>query len=319
MGSADVERRTWLAPMAGRRLAGGYVLREPIGEGGMGLVWRARDPRLERDVAVKFVKAQGDEGMYAARLEREAKALARLNHPALVTVFDCRRGDDGAPFVVMELLQGESLADWSHVRGAAGADDAVRLMLPVLDGLQAAHAVGVVHRDLKLDNIFLARGADGVVRPKIIDFGIAHLDSVRSDLTVGLIGTPEFMAPEQVVLGEAVGPAADQWAACICLYVLASGQSPFSGDFSQLFRAIREAPLPFPRNGSIDGRLFRILAKGTRKSPGDRFGSVGELRDALLEWQRQRQREGAAPPARSRQPLATPLDSLVRAKLRGGS
>lgn len=288
----------------------------------MGEVWRAYDTRLDREVAIKRIASQvAQHDAYAVRMQREAKALARIRHATLVTVYDIQQDANGLPFIVMELLHGETLADWVDRHPAAGGDAAVSLLLPVLDGLEAAHRAGVVHRDLKPDNIFLVREGDRLL-PKLIDFGIASIEELGSNLTVGPIGTPTFMAPEQITLGDPIGPYTDVWALCTCIYAAAVGEAPFHrADVAETFRAVRELPLPFPRNGCLDGPLFSIVARGTRKRPGERFASIAELRDALVEWQRntpnRAPHRAVAPalPSSSIPPRVTPVPDEVSTEL----
>ncbi len=264
-------------------LPGGYELVARVGSGGMGDVWRAWDPRLEREVAIKLSVSM--EERVVGRLVREAKALARVRHPAIVTVFDIGRDERGLPFLVMELLEGEDLGSRLEREGALGQGKAVELLMPILEGLQIAHQNGVIHRDIKPENIFLTRRSDGGLQPTLVDFGIARTDALRTDLTVGLVGTPAFMAPEQLRSGLPVGPAVDQWGLAVTLYLVASGKLPFGSDnISDLFGRIQHAPLPFPRDGSVDARLFKLLARATRKEPADRYPDMAAFAADLREW-----------------------------------
>ncbi|CAG0982785.1 partial Serine/threonine-protein kinase PknA, partial [Gammaproteobacteria bacterium] len=173
-----------LAAARHRTLDGRYVLLELIARGGMGEVWRAHDAELDRPVAIKRIATErrSDD----ARVWREARATARLRHPAIVELFEVRKDDDGRPFLVMELIEGVDLA--THVRhtGALDAVEAARMVLPILGGLAIAHAANIVHRDLKPENVLLARLSDGSVQPKIVDFGIAQMLEAGTRLTVGL-------------------------------------------------------------------------------------------------------------------------------------
>lgn len=249
----------------------------------MGEVWRAHDAELDRPVAIKRIATErrSDD----ARVWREARATARLRHPAIVELFEVRKDDDGRPFLVMELIEGVDLA--THVRhtGALDAVEAARMVLPILGGLAIAHAANIVHRDLKPENVLLARLSDGSVQPKIVDFGIAQMLEAGTRLTVGLLGTPETMAPEQLELGLAVGPAADLWAVCVTLYFLVAARMPFGGDdLATVFRSIRSSPVPYPRDVAMPGELFAILAKGMRKKPEHRHASASEMRALLVGW-----------------------------------
>ena len=210
--------------------------------------------------------------------------LARVRHPSIVTVYDVGREPDGVPFVVMELLEGEDLGARLERDGPVGAGTAVSWMLLVLEGLAIAHESGVVHRDIKPENIFMARRSDRTEEPVLVDFGIAR-PSEPARATGQVLGTPAFMAPEQIREGTEVGPAADQWAAAVSIYQLATGRLPFGGsNVADVLVQTLKAPLPFPRDGAIDSRLFSLLARATRKAPEDRFPSVRDLAAALRAW-----------------------------------
>jgi serine/threonine protein kinase len=152
-----------------------YQLERQLAVGGMGELWRAVNLALEQPVAVKLLRSAARNPAGAARLLREARVAARLQHRAIIRVFDAGTTATNDPFLVMELLEGEDAATLLEDGGALDAVRAVQLMIPVLSGLAVAHAQGVVHRDLKPDNIFLARLSDGTVQPKLIDFGVAHV------------------------------------------------------------------------------------------------------------------------------------------------
>lgn len=320
------------------------TLLERIGAGGMGEVWRARDEVLGRDVAVKLLRPGRSSPKLAARLEREARAIARLRHPAIVTIHDIGRGGDGLPYLVMELLDGFDLGEMLIRVGRLPAVSAIQTMLPVLEALDLAHSAEVIHRDLKPENVFIADDGRGQRRPKLLDFGIAGIGA-GSGLTAEVIGTPEYMAPEQLRLEAKVGPAADQWAAAMTIYTLVEGSPPFASesgetDLGVIFSRIREAPLPFPRSGAIDAGLFRVLARATRKEVGERFESMAALAGALRDWLRARGEEPrlselpqpAGHDAVTRPEVATPssqetgvalkdsgsLDDLIRKSLLGG-
>lgn len=153
-------------------IAGKYRLERLLGEGGQAWVWQARNLALDACVALKVLREDGSNALQIRRLLQEARAAARLGHPAIVRVFDLGEAESGDPFLVMELLEGESLADRLVERGRMSPFEAVRVLLPIADALVAAHAKGIVHRDLKPDNVFLAIGSDSF-QPKLLDFGIA--------------------------------------------------------------------------------------------------------------------------------------------------
>lgn len=247
----------------------------------MGEVWRARSLRLDREVAVKRVSTDIPDAH--DRLVHEAKAIARLRHPSIVQVFDVVYDEHEAPYLVMELLEGTDLGHLLNEHGPLPQVRAVALILQVIHGLQAAHAHGVIHRDVKPDNIMLTLDDHGRERPVLLDFGISQIAWDRESRGP-VAGTPDFMAPEQFT-GMAVGAEADQWSTCVTLYSLVAGRSPFHRkSLEALFEAIAAAPLPYPREAEMDPSLFAILARGTRKAPEDRYPNLDELQDALETW-----------------------------------
>ncbi len=203
----------------------GYQILEPLGEGGMALVWKARQIRLDRVVALKMIR----DGGYAradtlARFRTEAEAIARLQHPNIVQVFEVGE-HDGRPFLAMEFCPGGGL-DRKLAGTALPPQEAAELLRTLALATEAAHRARVVHRDLKPANILLA--ADGT--PKISDFGLARkLDEAGQTQTGAVMGTPSYMAPEQARAEETVGPAADVYALGAILYELLTGQPPFRG------------------------------------------------------------------------------------------
>ncbi|MGW1537347.1 serine/threonine-protein kinase, partial [Streptomyces aureus] len=213
-------------PGAGRLVAGRYRLLARLGHGGMGTVWRARDETVDREVAVKEPRVpdhlpERERDNAHERMRREARAAARLDHPAVVTVHDVAVVD-GRPWIVMELVRGRSLGD-ALKEGTLGSREAARVGLEVLGALEAAHAAGVLHRDVKPDNVLL--GPHG--RVVLTDFGIARIegDTSLTD-TGGFVGSPEYVAPERV-LGVRPGPASDLWSLGVVLYAATEGVSPF--------------------------------------------------------------------------------------------
>ena len=196
-----------------------YRVLEKVGEGGMGVVYRARDTKLDRDVALKFmVHATGVNPEHADRLRREARALAALNHPNILTIHDI--GDaDGSPFLVLEWVGGGALND-TPLQRPLSTDEFLRIVLPVADALGTAHQQGIVHRDVKPANVLVCD--DG--RIKLADFGLAKFRDLNRDLTrtAGIIGTVAYMSPEQAC-GDEVGPASDVFSLGVLAYELLTG------------------------------------------------------------------------------------------------
>ena len=208
---------------AGALIAGRYRLASPLGAGSMGQVWRARDERLEREVAIKVVDLASASGPVTAdQFRREVVATAALNHPAIVTIFD--GGIDGhVAFLVMELLAGESVAQ-RLARGPLGVAEAMRAASEVARALEATHGVGVVHRDIKPGNVMLLAGG-GV---KVLDFGIARLNGETDAGVRHVIGTAAYMSPEQA-MGRHVGPPSDVYSLGCLIVTMLAGRPPFVG------------------------------------------------------------------------------------------
>ena len=200
--SATLSVRTPDTPYrVGDVIAGKYRLEALLGEGGMGTVWRAINLQLEAPVALKLIRNELDRTSLARRLKQEARAAAKLGHPAIVRVFDVGDSDLGDPYIVMELLNGRTLGRLLASEQRLSAVQGVQLLLPVADALMTAHAKGIVHRDLKPDNVFLAYEGEQL-QPKLLDFGIAKLadeggQSLHLTQTGAVLGSPEYMSPEQ--------------------------------------------------------------------------------------------------------------------------
>ena len=240
-----------VAASTGRVVAGRYLLQHPIGRGAMGTVWRAQDSLLARDVAVKEVRLRGPVPHASApdapwspaggpvteetrvlyeRTLREARTAARLNHPAVITVFDVIEEANGCPWIVMELIQGRSLEQVVAEDGALPAQHAADLGGRLLSALRCAHAAGILHRDVKPSNVLL--GADG--RAVLTDFGIATLEGDTGLTQTGMVmGTPGFTAPERV-RGEPASPASDLWSLGATLFAAVEGHGPFDDRQSPL-------------------------------------------------------------------------------------
>jgi serine/threonine-protein kinase len=279
-----------LAP--GDVLARKYRLEEPLGEGNMAVVWVAQNMALETQVAVKILKASlAADPRVVARFRQEAKATAAIAHKNIVQVYDYGVTGWGAPFIVMELLQGETLAQRLKSQGPLPPEEAVRILMRVMKGVTVAHAKGVIHRDLKPENVFLVQEENGTERPKVLDFGVSFVARSGSDdrLTKagGIIGTPSYLPPEAVE-GDNRGDArGDVWALGVMLHETLSGRLPFQGrTVHALLEAICKEPHP-PLEGrvdGVDGALQRILDRALAKDPQERFPGVREFYDELNGW-----------------------------------
>ncbi len=284
-------------PGGDRVIAGRYRLLSPLGEGGMGTVWRARDEVLRREVAVKEVRApaglpDADEQRLYARLEREAWAAARITHPNVVTVYDVAT-DGGRPWIVMELVRGLSLADRLDAEGSLAPREAALIGAEVLDGLRAAHAAGVLHRDVKPANVLLAD--DG--RVVLTDFGIARVEGSEAITMTGeVMASPEYLAPERA-LDRTPGPESDLWSLGVLLYAAVEGASPFRQDTPlSTLRAVIDEELPPPYRA---GALAPVVAGLLRKDPAERLPAERAERELRLVAAGVRRRRVRLRPART--------------------
>jgi tRNA A-37 threonylcarbamoyl transferase component Bud32 len=282
---------------AERLIADRYALETSIGRGGMGIVWRARDTLLGREVAIKEVRVpatvpDSERDSMRARVLREARAAARLNHPGAVTLYDVIN-EQGHAFIVMELIHAPTLAEVVASEGPLDPARAAGVGLQVAAALAAAHQAGIVHRDVKPGNVMLA--PDGTAR--LTDFGIARVQGDPKLTSTGLIvGSPAYMAPEQAS-GQAAGPASDLWALGATLYFAVEGSSPFErgGSIATLTAVVNEEPRPPRRAGPLAPIISALLSKSPDARP-----SAQELRSRL-----ERVMSGESEPAGARPPGAS--------------
>ncbi len=267
--------------VTGTRVLGGrYVLGEVLGTGGMATVWRATDRVLGREVAVKVLSPQfaTDPG-FVARFEREARHAARLTHPQLVTVFDCGI-DGGTAFIVMELVEGRTLRQVLDEAGVLPPGEAVAIAAAVCEGLEVAHAAGLVHRDIKPANIVLT-GRE----VKVLDFGIARATgSAGGTRTLGVLGTAAYLSPEQASGGPA-GPRSDLYSLGCVLVEMLTGAPPFTADSAVglAYRHVHDDPgPPSARRPGLPAQLDVITARLLAKNPEDRPASAAAARAGLL-------------------------------------
>lgn len=281
-------------PLAGEPAAGGrvgpYRLLREIGRGGMGVVYQAHDPRLDRHVALKFLPPHLAASAEAtARFRNEARAASALDHPAVCTVYDVGTAEPGRLYLVLAYYEGETLADRLH-RGPLPWPQAVELAAQVAEGLERAHEAGVVHRDVKPSNLLLVEGG---ARVKILDFGVAKLRASSLETGAGVqVGTLAYMAPEQAA-GGAVDRRCDLWALGAVLYEMTTGRRPFGGDdFVALLEAIRRgAPAPLLVGcPEAPPALAAVVERCLEKDPDDRFPGAGELLTALGPLRREASR-----------------------------
>ncbi|MEU7854813.1 serine/threonine-protein kinase [Nonomuraea sp. NPDC049141] len=277
----------------GRRIAGRYQLQEPIGRGGMGIVWRAHDELLDRTVAVKEVRyaaALGDEvQLLNRRTMREARAAARFEHPNVIVVHDVIE-EDGRPWIVMQLVQSRSLGAVIKQDGPLPPKRVAEIGLAVLDALHRAHEAGVLHRDVKPENVLLAD--DG--RVVLTDFGIATLETETQLTVTGLAGTPAFIAPERLK-GLPARRESDLWSLGATLYTAVEGRSPHERGMAlaTMHAVLTDEPDPAPHAGPLSGVISGLLTK----EPVQRLGyeETGELLRAVITQQRPRKSPMSAP------------------------
>lgn len=294
---------------------GRYQLETVLGSGGMGIVYRAWDPQLARAVAIKVVRRVSDDAAGRARLVREAQSLGRLSHGNVCRVYDVGSEGDEV-WVAMELIDGMNLRHWAAVHPAR------RELLPILlgaaEGLAAAHAADIIHRDVKPENVLVTRDD----RPVVTDFGLARVDDPidlagstltmvpKLTLTGAIAGTPAYLAPEQLA-GDPLDAAVDQFAWAVMAWELLTGIRPFPVDADARLDAIRggvRATSTLPRH------LSDILSRALSANPRDRYPSMRALIDALRNDPRTTRRRRS-----SRRPLRAPLVAAVAAILAIGS
>ena len=308
--------------MIGRRLAH-YEVLDKIGAGGMGEVYRARDTRLERDVALKILPpGLAEDPERRDRFEREARAVAALRHPGIVTIHAVEEVE-GVRFMAMELVEGRTLTKLIPA-GGLPLDRFFDLAIPLADAVAAAHGKGITHRDLKPDNVMVE--PDG--RLKVLDFGLAKLLEIglTSDETVAagphvtrdgrIVGTVAYMSPEQAE-GKPVDPRSDVFSLGIVLYEMITGERPFRGDtqISTITSILRDTPAPVhERKGSVPRQLDRILQRCLEKSPDRRYETARGLRNELESLRVEITRPGAtvaAPSARAGIPRPAVVGALA--------
>ena len=286
---------------------GKYDVVRVLGRGAMGVVYHAHDPLLDRDVALKVMLPQiAADPDQKARFEREARAAAKIVHRNVLTVFDLGYHQDGSPYIAMELLKGKDLLQTMREDPPLPLDQKLNVIVQLLDGLAHAHEVGVVHRDIKPANVFLA--ADGTV--KIMDFGVARFTMSAATNTGMVMGTPDYMSPEQVQGGKLDGRT-DLWSVGCMLHELITGARPFAAEslMTIFYRITHEQPSPELPAGPQYDLLRPIVSRALARDVDQRYASAGEFAAALREIlkacpprprSRRRRRRGASPASRHR-------------------
>jgi len=279
-----------ILPLAGRMLDGRFRFLEHIGRGGMASVWLARNERVDRLVAIKLIRPEvaRDDDM-VARFRAEARAAGRIGHPNICDILDSGRSPIG-PYIVMEYLRGRSLGELLAERGSLAPSTAVMVVREALRGLEAAHRCGIIHRDLKPENLFLHRPEPGEPTVKIMDFGVAKFTDGSGEVRTehgALLGTPEYMAPEQFRGAAHAEPRTDIWAMGAILYRAITGRNAFGGPTvaATLLMVCNDEPAPMDALApDVPSALVKIVARCLSKDPADRFAKVADLDAALAPW-----------------------------------
>ncbi len=286
--------------LSGTLVGGKYRVDQLVGSGGMGTVWSGMHEVLRTRVAIKFIRPMFAEREEARRrFEIEARAAANVQSKHAVQVYDYGVEDHGLPYIVMEFLEGESLSDTLIRRGPLPAQEAAKIIGQASRALQKAHDAGIVHRDLKPDNIFLATnvedaGSDLPYTVKLVDFGIAKLLHEPAGMGAGqfggptqagaVIGTPNFMSPEQLTIGGAPGALTDLWSLGACTFSAMTARIPFEGEvLGDIVLKVCVAPMPVPSQWNPDAPegFDAWFARACNRDPAKRFQTATELAETL--------------------------------------
>lgn len=288
-------------PLVGQTVAGRYKVQKKLGEGGMGAVYLAEHELIEKKVALKVLHPEySAKGDIVQRFQQEAISASRIKHPNVLEIFDFGQLDSGSHFLAMEFLEGHDLAEDLLDGRTVDPSRGIHIALQICRALAAAHARGVVHRDMKPENVFLLRTPDGEEIVKIVDFGIAQLREAEDNETqaksqqkkrkltkTGMIfGTPEYMSPEQAA-GKRADLRVDIYATGIILYEMFTGAVPFTGEtfMAVLAAHLNDTPPPLTQvapNIAISAELQGVIMRALAKKPEERFQSMAELAQALL-------------------------------------
>jgi eukaryotic-like serine/threonine-protein kinase len=282
-------------PFLGRELLGGqFRIVQRIGSGGMGSVYRAEEPAMGREVAIKILhpKLKGRQDL-ASRFRREARAMSQLAHPNTARVFSFGElPEDGSLYIVMEMLEGKNLNQTVRKGGPMTTERAIPILVQVCHALHEAHALGIVHRDLKPENIFLCRQAGMVDYPKVLDFGLAKVteQQMRPGSLIltqeGMVfGTPEFMSPEQA-RGQTLDARSDIYSLAVILYEMLTGKLPFDAKTPMEYVGKHVTATPIPLSERVEGMTFpdglgKVIAKALSKNPDERYQTATEFAAAL--------------------------------------
>jgi tetratricopeptide (TPR) repeat protein len=291
---SESSEQTGADPFIGKVINNKYEVLDKLGGGGMGVVYRARHKELHRDYAVKFLLSSGPYGFDArqlARFEREARAASGLHHQNLIAITDFGTTDDGMPYLVMDLVRGDTVSDVIEKSGRIAAPEALEIAKQVCEGLEYAHGKGVIHRDLKPSNLMITR-KEGALNVRILDFGIAKFGEDETDAgmktltqTGEIVGSPAYMSPEQA-MGTKLDARSDIYALGCVLFEMLTGRAVFQGD-SPLAIVVQHLNSDAPsvrdlREGrNVPAAIEKIVRQTLQKKPEDRYQSVADLHSDL--------------------------------------
>jgi len=263
-----------------------YRLKREIARGGAGAVFEAEHLYTGRSVAIKLlIEEHAGASESRTRLLLEARALTASRHPGIVLGLDAGETDDGTPYLVMELLEGRTLEGILAVRRRVGVADAVSVGVQLCDALSAAHEHQILHRDIKPSNVFISRNDEGREVAKIFDFGVAQLKNAERKITQkgAVLGTPEYMAPEQLLASDDVDARCDIYALGVTLYEALAGVVPFEGNFGEVLLKVSTQPVPSlrARCPEVPPELERVIEQALARSAGDRFPTMRAFGEAL--------------------------------------
>lgn len=300
----------------GEILAGKYRVERVLGEGGMGVVLAATHVQLDQRVALKFLRTEVmGNAEVVARFSREARAAARIRSEHVARIYDVGELEDGAPYLVMEYLEGEDLAHRLASSGSLSVSFAVDCVLEASEAIAEAHAAGIVHRDLKPANLYLARRPDQSSIVKVLDFGISKALSGQdgvSTKTTAMLGSPFYMSPEQLTAARTVDVRADVWAMGVILYELVTGAPPFVAETlpEVVARILSSVPAPIvAKVPAVPPEFEAVVLRALEKDPAARFASVAHLAHALVPFGGERASAQAERISRVLQIDPTPLRS----------
>jgi serine/threonine protein kinase len=274
--------------LSGTTLDNKYVIDSVLAEGGMAILYRGRHKAMDREVVIKVIHgALAANPSAVERFQRECLLAAKLNHPNIVSVYDVGQIHDNEPYLVMELIRGESLAQKIQKQGPASLSVAAKIMSQTCLGLEEAHNVGIIHRDLKTDNILLQSNFSRPDWVKIVDFGIAHLSQSSKRLTRAgrILGTPEYMAPEQF-RDKPLDTRLDIYSLGVLLFEILTGRPPYESDSPEvlMMKHLMEEPpslSEFRKDIQAGTGFDAVVKKAMRKEPDERYQTAGELRLAV--------------------------------------